>query len=149
MDAVLGEVPAGRVGVRISPLFGRNGMADADPAETFGHVTAHLDGLKLAYLHVADTDVMGGAAPKMEAILPFTRPRFGGPLMLNGAFDPARAAAAIAAGEADLVAFGRLYLANPDLPERIRQGGPYNTPDPATFYGGGSEGYTDYPTLGA
>lgn len=149
MDAVLGEVPAGRVGVRLSPLFGLNGMADADPAQTQGHVAAHLDDLGIAYLHVADTDVMRGAEPKMEAILPFTRPRFRGPMMLNGAFDPQRAADAVCAGEADLVAFGRLYLANPDLPERIRQGGPYNQPDPTTFYGGGSEGYTDYPMLGA
>lgn len=147
MDAVLGEVPAGRVGVRLSPLFSRNGMADADPAETHGHVAAHLDALNIAYLHVADTDVMGGSAPQMDAMLPFTRPRFRGPLMLNGAYDPQRAADAISAGDADLVAFGRLYLANPDLPERIRQGGPYNEPNPATFYGGGAEGYTDYPTL--
>jgi N-ethylmaleimide reductase len=147
MEAVLGEVPAGRVGVRLSPLFRLNGIHDADPAETFGRVAAHLDALGIAYLHVADTDVMRGAEPKMEAILPFIRPRFHGPLMLNGAFDPERAAAAIAGGDGDLVAFGRLYLANPDLPERIRRGGPYNEPDPATFYGGGAAGYTDYPTL--
>jgi N-ethylmaleimide reductase len=148
MEAVLGEVPPGRVGVRLSPLFGLNGIADADPAETHGHVAAHLNDLKIAYLHIADTDVMGGAAPKMAAMLPFTRPHFRGPLMLNGAFDPERAAQAISSGDADLVAFGRLYLANPDLPARIRHGGPYNEPDPATFYGGGAEGYIDYPALG-
>lgn len=147
MEAVLAEVPRGRVGVRLSPLFGRNGIADSDPAETFGHVAAHLDGLGLAYLHVADTDVMGGAAPKMDQILPFIRPNFHGTLMLNGAYDPERAASAVTSGDGDLVAFGRLYLANPDLPERIRQGGPYNEPDPATFYGGAARGYTDYPTL--
>jgi N-ethylmaleimide reductase len=148
MEAVLGQVPPGRVGVRLSPLFGLNGIADADPAETFGHVVARLDSLKIAYLHVADTDVMGGAAPNMDAMLPFIRPRFRGPLMLNGAFSPERAAEAVATSDADLVAFGRMYLANPDLPERIRQGGPYNEPNPATFYGGGAEGYTDYPALG-
>jgi N-ethylmaleimide reductase len=147
MDAVLGEVPAKRVGVRLSPLFGRNGIADANPAETFGYVAERLNEQGIAYLHVADTDVMAGAAPKMEAMLPFTRPRFRGPLMLNGAFDPERAAKAIASGDAELVAFGRLYLANPDLPQRIRRGGPYNEPDPATFYGGGEEGYIDYPAL--
>jgi N-ethylmaleimide reductase len=148
MEAVLSEVPRGRAGVRLSPLFGLNGIADAEPAETFSHVAAHLDALKIAYLHVADTDVMRGAAPKMDAILPFVRPRFRGPLMLNGAFDPERAANSIAGGVADLVAFGRRYIANPDLPERIRHGGPYNEPNPATFYGGGAEGYTDYPMLG-
>jgi N-ethylmaleimide reductase len=147
MDAVLGEVPAGRVGVRVSPLFGLNGIADADPAETFGHVSEHLSRLGIAYLHVADTDVMAGAAPKMEQMLSFTRGRFGGVVMLNGAYDPDRARAALNDGDGDLIAFGRLYLANPDLPERIRRGGPYNEPDPATFYGGGAEGYTDYPTL--
>ncbi|WP_246156270.1 alkene reductase [Thiohalocapsa marina] len=147
MDAVLGEVPAGRVGVRLSPLFSLNGMADADPAETHGHVAAHLNSLGIAYLHVADTDVMAGAAPQMDRMLPFIRPNFTGVRMLNGAYDPERARAAIAAGDADLIAFGRLYLANPDLPERIAAGGPYNTPDPATFYGGGAEGYTNYPTL--
>lgn len=147
MEAVLGEVPRGRVGVRLSPLFGRNGIADADPAETQGHVATHLNDLGIAYLHIADTDVMGGAAPKMDAILPFIRPRFRRPLMLNGAFDPERAANSINAGDADLVAFGRMYIANPDLPERIRQGGPFNDPKPATFYGGDVEGYTDYPTL--
>jgi N-ethylmaleimide reductase len=147
MEAVLSEIPAGRVGVRLAPLFGLNGIADADPAETQGHVAARLNDLGIAYLHAADTDVMRGAAPQMEAILPFIRPRFRGPLMLNGAYDPQRAAAEISRGDADLVAFGRLYLANPDLPERIRAGGPYNSPDPATFYGGGAQGYTDYPTL--
>jgi N-ethylmaleimide reductase len=67
--------------------------------------------------------------------------------MLNGAYDPERARAAVSNGDADLIAFGRLYLANPDLPERIARGGPYNEPDQATFYGGGAEGYTDYPSL--
>jgi 2,4-dienoyl-CoA reductase-like NADH-dependent reductase (Old Yellow Enzyme family) len=148
MESVLGEVPRGRVGVRLSPLFGLNGISDADPAETFGQVAERLGGLGIAYLHVADTDVMAGAAPKMDSMLPFMRRRFRGPLMLNGAFDPERAADALAEGDADLVAFGRLYLANPDLPERIRQGGPYNEPNPATFYGGGAEGYTDYPRMG-
>ena len=109
---------------RLAPLSGLNGIADADPAETQGHVAARLNDLGIAYLHAADTDVMRGAAPQMEAILPFIRPRFRGPLMLNGACDPPRAAAEINQGDADLVAFGRLYLANPDLPERIRARGP-------------------------
>jgi N-ethylmaleimide reductase len=147
MDAVLGEVPAGRVGVRISPLFGLNGIDDADPAATFGHVSEHLSRLGIAYLHLADTDVMAGAAPKMDQMLDFTRARFDGVVMLNGAYDTDRARAALNNGDGDLIAFGRLYLANPDLPERIRRGGPYNDSDPATFYGGGVEGYTDYPTL--
>lgn len=148
MDAVLGEVPAGRVGVRVSPLFKLNGIDDADPAETFGYVCEHLGQRGIAYLHVADTDVMRGTEPKMEQILPFTRGKFEGVVMLNGAYTPERARQAIQHGDGDCIAFGRLFLANPDLPERIRQGGPYNEPNPATFYGGAAEGYTDYPTLG-
>ncbi|MCG6940651.1 MAG: alkene reductase [Thiohalocapsa sp.] len=148
MDAILGEVPAGRVGVRVSPLFHRNGIDDANPAETFGYVSERLGRLGIAYLHVADTDVMAGAAPQMDAMLSFTREKFDGVVMLNGAYTPERARAAVANGDGDCVAFGRLYLANPDLPERISQNGPYNEPNPATFYGGGAEGYTDYPILG-
>jgi 2,4-dienoyl-CoA reductase-like NADH-dependent reductase (Old Yellow Enzyme family) len=148
MEAVIGEVPAGRVGVRISPLFRLNGVDDAKPAETFGHVSQHLSRLGIADLHMADTDVMRGAEPKMEKILPLTRASFDGVVMLNGAHTPERARQAISNGDGDCVAFGRLYLANPDLPERIRQGGPYNEPNPATFCGGGAEVYTDYPTLG-
>lgn len=147
MDAVLGEVPADRVSVRISPLFSLNGIADANPAQTFGAVVEHLSRLGIAVLEVADTDVMRGAEPRMEEMRAFTRQRFAGILMLNGAYTPERARSAIAAGDGDCVSFGRLFLANPDLPERIRRNGPYNEPDPATFYGGGAEGYTDYPRL--
>jgi N-ethylmaleimide reductase len=147
MDAVLAEVPAGRVSVRLSPLFGLNGMADADPAETFGTVADHLNRLDIAVLEIADTDVMAGAEPRMEQMREFTRRRFDGVLMLNGGYTPERARAAIAAGDGDCVSFGRLFLANPDLPDRISRNGPYNEPNQATFYGGGAEGYTDYPGL--
>ncbi|WPL19476.1 N-ethylmaleimide reductase [Thiorhodovibrio winogradskyi] len=147
MDAVLGEVPAERVSVRLSPLFGLNGMADANPADTFGTVTDHLSRLGIAMLEIADTDVMAGAEPRMQQMREFTRERFDGALMLNGGYTPERARASIAAGDGDCVSFGRLFLANPDLPERIRQDGPYNEPDQATFYGGGAQGYTDYPML--
>jgi N-ethylmaleimide reductase len=147
MDAVLGEVPAGRVGIRVSPLFTLNGIADANPAETYRYVSEHLSRRGIAYLHVADTDVMRGAAPQMAQMLSFTRGKFDGVVMLNGAYTPERAREALRNNDGDCVAFGRLYLANPDLPARIRQGGPYNEPNPATFYGGGAEGYTDYPTL--
>jgi N-ethylmaleimide reductase len=146
--AVTGAAGAARVGVRLSPLFTGHGMADANPAETFGRVAAHLSGVGLAFLHVADTDVMRGAAPKMAEILEIVRQRYPGVLMLNGAYDGARAREALARGQGEAVAFGRPFIANPDLPERLRRGGPYNEPDPATFYGGGARGYTDYPILG-
>ena len=147
VDAVLGVVPKGRVGVRLSPLFTGNDIADADPAETQGAVAAHLSSLGLGYLHLADTDVMRAEEPKMERILAAIRPRYQGLTMLNGAFDGVRARAALTAGEADLIAFGRPFISNPDLPERLRRGGPFTLPDQATFYGGDARGYTDYPAL--
>jgi 2,4-dienoyl-CoA reductase-like NADH-dependent reductase (Old Yellow Enzyme family) len=147
VEAVTGVVPKGRVGVRLAPLFTGNDIADADPVETQGHVAAHLARLGIGYLHLADTDVMRQVEPKMERIVAAIRPHFRGLTMLNGAFDGARARAALRAGEADLIAFGRPYIANPDLPERLRRGGPFNPPDPETFYGGGARGYTDYPAL--
>jgi N-ethylmaleimide reductase len=84
------------------------------------------------------------------AVLRFTsllRSRFGGPLIVNGGFDRETAVAAVASGEADLVAFGTAFLANPDLPMRLRSGAVLNTPDRSTFHGGSAHGYTDYPTL--
>jgi N-ethylmaleimide reductase len=149
MEAVIGVMQPERVGVRLSPLFTGHGIADADPVKTHSAVAKHLSGLGLAYLHVADTDVMRGEAPKMPAILDFMRERYRGMMILNGAFDGARAREAISKGDGDLIAFGRLYIANPDLPERLGRGGPFNEPDPATFYGGDARGYTDYPALGA
>lgn len=74
---------------------------------------------------------------------------FPGPIIGAGAYDVAKAERLLGAGWVDAVAFGRAFIANPDLPERIRQGGPFNEPDQATFYGGGAEGYVDYPALGA
>ena len=149
VEAVIGVVPKGRVGVRLAPLFTGNDIADADPAETQGHVAAHLARVGIGYLHLADTDVVRQIEPKMDRILAAIRPHYRGLTMLNGGFDGPRARAALRAGEADLIAFGRPYIANPDLPERLRRDGPFNPPDPETFYGGGARGYTDYPALDA
>jgi N-ethylmaleimide reductase len=148
VEAVISVVPKGRVGVRLAPLFTGNDIADADPAETQGHVAAHLARLGIGYLHLADTDVVRQIEPKMDRILAIVQPHYRGLTMLNGAFDGPRAWAALRAGEADLIAFGRPYIANPDLPERLSRGGPFNPPDPETFYGGDARGYTDYPALG-
>jgi N-ethylmaleimide reductase len=89
---------------------------------------------------------MGG--PRDDATTKAVRDAFPGVYVANGAYTAETAAARIDAGRADAVAFGELFIANPDLPARIRQGGPYNEPDPATYYGGDAKGYTDYPTLG-
>jgi len=139
---------ADRVGVRLSPLSPFNDMSDSDPFATFGAAASALDGFGLAYLHLV---VPGSADPESESgqITAHLRERFRGPLMVNGGYTFDAAEAVVAAGRADLVSFGSSFLANPDLPDRFAQGSPLNAPNPATFYGGGAEGYTDYPALAA
>ena len=142
----------GRVGVRLSPLGTFNSMGDDDPVALFAFVAEALNELKLAYLHVVEPIVAGNAIreqpdPRGPAIMALIRQRYRGPLIVCGGYDGPRAATALDAGRADLVAFGRSFLANPDLPERLRVGASLNLPDPATFYGGGWQGYIDYPTL--
>lgn len=141
-----------RVGVRLSPLGTFNDMGMDDPEALFGYLAGCLNVRPLAYLHVVDPAVAGNQDrqtedPRAAPIMALIRERFAGPLIVCGGYTRERAEAALQSHHADLVAFGRLYLANPDLPERFRRGAPLNTPDPATFYGGGEAGYTDYPTL--
>ena len=141
-----------RVGVRLSPLGTFNDMGDADPETTFGYLADRLNDYRLAYLHVINpaaaaleqrTELDPRARRRLERI----REQYHGTLILAGGFDPDTAAAWLEQGQADLIAFGRKFLANPDLPERFRQRPPLNTDDPSTYYGGGAKGYTDYPTL--
>jgi N-ethylmaleimide reductase len=150
VDAVTGVWGADRVGIRLSPHARGDGIADSDPAAIFGHVAAALGARKLAYLHLIEAAVPGlpqsppdGAAP----LLPVIRRAFAGPIIVNGGYTRASADRVIASGEADLVAFAALFIANPDLVERFRRNAPFNPPDPATFHNGGAKGYIDYPTL--
>ncbi len=140
VEAVADAWDAGRVGVQVSPTSGLNDMTDPDPRGLFGRVAERLAPLGLAYLHVHEP--LDEAGP---AVTPGLRRRFPGALVVNGGYDGASARAAVASGRADLVSFGRPFIANPDLPERLALGAPLASPDPATFYGGGAEGYTDYP----
>ena len=147
LSAVCESWPAGRVGVRLSPSGTFNDMRDSDPLATFGHVVEELDKLRLAYLHLieaTEADLRHGGTAVPTADL---RARFHGALMVNGDYDAARGNEVIGSGKADLVSFGRLFLANPDLPERLRRGAELNEPEFGTFYGGGAEGYVDYPAL--
>jgi N-ethylmaleimide reductase len=139
-EAVAGVWGADRVGVRLSPTGAFNGMSDSDPAKTFGYAVRELDRFGLAYLHVVEP---------VDSPAPLLREAFRGPFILNGGFDRETGNAALAEGQADLISFGSLYLANPDLPERFAEGAPLNPPDRATFYGGDHRGYTDYPTRDA
>ena len=143
-EAVTGVLGSGRVGVRISPENTFNDIQDSDPRKTFTAVADLLRPHGLAYLHVVDGDFVTG-----KTLLDYgeVRRAFGGTFMVNGGYTQERAEAAIRTGAADLVAFGSLYIANPDLVERFRKGAALNAPDPATYYGGDARGYTDYPFL--
>ena len=138
--AVADAVGAERTGVRVSPYNSFQSMHDDDPPATFGHVARALAPLGLAYLHVSE------GSDEARALTPALKRAFGGPVVVAGGYDRDKAEAVLAAGTADLVAFGVPYLANPDLPERLRLGVPLNAPDPKTFYGGDERGYLDYPT---
>jgi N-ethylmaleimide reductase len=147
VEAVAGTVGAARTGVRLSPVQPFNDMRDSDPEGHFRQVVEWLAPLGLAYLHVTE---LGKDAP--DAAGPWFDPRalraqWPGVFMSNHGYDAASGNAAIASGGADLVAYGMLYIANPDLVERFKAGAPLNSPDPSTFYIGGERGYTDYPTL--
>jgi N-ethylmaleimide reductase len=147
-EAVTEVWGADRVGVRLSPGGTFNDMGDADPAETFRYAAQALNRFGLAYLHVVETaqnDAPAGL--DVQGPTELLRAVYEGTLMTNGEYTRESAEATINADKADLVAFGRLHLANPDLAERFAAGAPLNAPDPATFYGGGEKGYTDYPTL--
>lgn len=146
LEAVSGVWGANRVGIRISPLNSFNSMSDSDPAGLAAWLARRLDPCGLAYLHVMRGDILG--QNHGDIVTPI-RENFRGPLVLNMGFTPAEAAETVSSGLADAIAFGTPFLANPDLPARIRSGAPLNAPDPATFYSSGPKGYTDYPFLTA
>jgi N-ethylmaleimide reductase len=146
--AVSAEVGAERTGIRISPVTPANDVSDSNPQPLFDHIVDRLNALNLVYIHVIE-----GATGGPRDIAPFDygslRKRFKGAYIANNGYDLALAEKALSANAADLIAFGKLFIANPDLVERFRRGAPLNAPDKATFYGGDAKGYTDYPTLEA
>jgi len=149
MRAVTGAIGGGRTGLRLSPVTPANdARLDSDPQGLFEHAVRALAPLNLAYLHVVE-----GATGGPRDIAPFDyaalRRLFKGAWMVNNGYDRAMALDAVASGRADLVAFGKAFIANPDLGRRLREGAPLNEPDRTTFYGGGAAGYTDYPVLDA
>ncbi|MCY4546773.1 MAG: alkene reductase [Defluviicoccus sp.] len=145
---------ADRVGYRISPYQRFNDMTDSAPESIFAALAAALDALGLAWLHVVESDAPGRDAqagdPRAFAaarppLFRTLREKFARALIVNSAYDGPRGAAVLEAGQADLVSYATLFLANPDLPRRLIGGGPLNQPVRKTYYGGGAEGYTDYP----
>ena len=146
-DAVTQVWGADRVGIRFSPGGVFNDMHDSNPLETFSHVLHELNRFKLAYAHVivsTKDDLEHGAVPVPLAAV---RKEFHGPLIVANGFTRATATQALAEDLADAVAFGRLFIANPDLTERFRLNAPLNPLDEATLYGGAEKGYTDYPAM--
>ncbi|MGP5353260.1 alkene reductase [Pseudomonas helleri] len=152
--AVSSVFGADRVGIRLSPFGVANGSGEDDPLPLYTQLIESLARLDLAYLHLIEPRASGaGQADVDHQNVPFAsklfRPHWPNVLIAAGNYRPDTAAAAIESGRADAIAFGRLFIANPDLPERARQGADLNPYTRATFYGGGAEGYVDYPTLEA
>jgi N-ethylmaleimide reductase len=151
---VAAEIGMERLGVRLSPFGQYGGIHDSDPLELFTFVVKELSRRRIGYLHLIEargseiglTDVLNETAFNNAELF---RPQFDGPLITAAAYTPDTAAKAIENNHADAVAFGRLFIANPDLVERVKGGVPLNAPQRSTFYGGGVHGYTDYASLGA
>lgn len=138
-----------RVGVKLSPSNTFNGMSDSDPVKTFSYAVSALNEIGVAYVTImaaSESDLRHGSA---NVPIGTFRPLFERAIVANQDYDRAKADALLSSGLADAVSFGRLFIANPDLPARFAAGAPLNSPDPATFYGGGAKGYTDYPAMSA
>jgi N-ethylmaleimide reductase len=153
-DAVVEVWGKGRVGVRLSPYGKFNDMGDSDPVALFSYVLEQLSSRGVAYAHLVEPRVgSAGAGAPIDNSAPLTshvfRKAFPGVLISAGGYTGESAEETVEDGYADAIAFGRLFIANPDLPERIRLHAPLNTPDRSTFYGGTAKGYTDYPALAA
>ena len=146
VEAVTKVFGEGRVGIRLSPVTPANDASDSDPQPLFNHLVAKLDEAGIAFIHIVE-----GATGGKRDFLPFDydalRKAFKGTYIANNGFDRALAIEAVESGRVDAVAFGKLFIANPDLVERLRLDAPLNTPVVETFYGGDEKGYTDYPAL--
>lgn len=142
LAAMVAEAGGDRVGIKISPEMNFNDIVDANPQETYTYLVEQSAAFNLAYLHVA----LFGAKVDYHALL---RPSFNGAYLMGGGLDQQSAEAALADARADATVFGGAFLANPDLPERFRQGATLNAPDKNSFYSPGAQGYTDYPSLSA
>ena len=146
LTAVTAAIGADKVGLRLSPLNSYNSMKDSDPLALIGFLADKLNAFKLAYLHVMRADFFG---VQKADVMTVAREKYKGVLVGNMGYTPDEAEAAVAAGKLDAVAFGTAFLANPDLPARIKTKAVLNAPDSSTFYTPGAKGYTDYPTMAA
>ena len=152
MQAVAAEIGAGRTGLRLSPITPSNDAGqDSDAQALHGHVVRALAPLKLAFLHLIEGATGGARDLTSKGVKPFDyaalRAIYGGPWMVNNGYSRQMAIDAVASGAADLVAFGKPFISNPDLVQRLRDDAPLAPWVQATLYGGGAAGYTDYPVL--
>jgi 2,4-dienoyl-CoA reductase-like NADH-dependent reductase (Old Yellow Enzyme family) len=139
-DAVVSVWGADRVGYHMAPRGDSHGMGDSNPPATFGYLARELGRRKIAFICARESLAAPRLGPELKRI-------FGGVFIANDGFTAETAQAALDAGEADAVAWGKLFIANPDLPRRLKLSAPLNPPVPSTFYGGDLRGYTDYPAL--
>lgn len=150
VDAVTSVMGGSRVGVRLSPLgYANDCPLDSDPAAIYGHAVEKLNMFHVSYIHVIEGTPQGPREVFGGFDLQMLRRVFKGRYIANNGYDLKMAQDACRLHRADLVSFGRAYIANPDLVERLKRGAPLNTPDHSTFFGGGAKGYTDYPCLPA
>jgi N-ethylmaleimide reductase len=150
VEAIGSVFPRSRIGLKVTPHYTADGIEDSDPRGLFTFVADRLARLGAGYFHVVEGAAAGGKdGPKTEdaRLLPAIRAAFPGRLIANGGYDAQSAAAVLREGHADLVSFGALFIANPDLVSRFRAGAPMNPPDRPSFSTGGIAGYIDYPTL--
>lgn len=146
--AVAEAIGSKKTGIRLSPSGEFNDMQDSNPKETFTYLIEQLNKLDLAYLHLVEPLSDVSDKPNYAGnVAEFYRPAYDGTLIICGGYDRESGIEVLEKGYADLVAYAQLFLANPDLPERFAKNAPLNEPDRDTFYGGGEEGYTDYPFL--
>lgn len=148
VDAVVAEIGAGRVGIRLSPVTPSNDIADSDPQAVFGHLVRELDARGIAFIHFVE-GATGGSRDVPGFDFARARRAFRGAYIANNGYDRDMAIDAVASGRADAVAFGRAFIANPDLVQRLRLGAALDVPRPQSFYTPGPEGYIDYPALHA
>ncbi len=145
VTAVIDQIGAQRTGIRLSPTSSSNGAIDSTPFKLYSQLVRELDSLHLAYVHVIEGTTGGTRETSAEFDFHELRALFRGTWMVNNGYDYQLAIEAVSSGYADLVAFGKPFIANPDLVKRFAEHLPLNQPDPSTFYGGNEKGYTDYP----
>ncbi|MBS0367737.1 MAG: alkene reductase [Proteobacteria bacterium] len=151
VEAISAEIGAARTGIRLSPLmtFGGSSPVDSNPQALYDYLIAQLAPKGLAFLHIIEGETGGAREPEGAPAFDYAslRSAFGGPWMVNNGFNRGTAFEAVANGEADLIAYGRAFISNPDLVRRLKEDAPLNELRADKLYGGGAEGYTDYPVL--